>query len=88
MTEKIEKARNRFDIPREMRTAQARRLREIMEPQLETILPPKAAAKLTDATIIFALDEAARIAQEWLRREQLGDRFYAWVDPAKAPTAE
>lgn len=31
---------------------------------------------------------AARIAQDWLRRHQLGEEFAGWVDPTKAPEAE
>lgn len=85
MTEKREKIRDRFDVRPEWRKEQEKRLRATLGPMLARVAGNAAADEAMQTVIPYLQDEAARIAQDWMRRHQLGDRYLGWVDPEQSP---
>lgn len=85
---KIEKSRDRFDVPLALRKEQEKRLVPHLVRILGEVLPPPQTREAVRILVPLLLDEGARIAQDWLRRHQFGENFVGWVDPTQAPPAE
>jgi hypothetical protein len=85
---KIEQSRSRFDIPLATRREVEKRLVPLLAEMFRDVLPPPQRREAIRILVPLLLDEGARVAQDWLRRHQLGENFLGWVDPSKAPEAE